>query len=211
MANTDDPTPNRELVIYALHLLGGAVERVHTEDIAIKAHELFPDSFSWTKHPGLPDKDIVRVALTDARKEKYGSLIEGRTGQHKGQSVRTNREPTPDGWILTEAGVQWVRLQHERLEQLAGSSGSPKEHRQKLLKQLARIRSHPLFAEYTRQPERFAPDIGGLAELFRCRVDASHEVWTDRLLGVRRRARAAEQSDILAFVDACEKAYNTQR
>jgi len=69
---------NRELVVYCLYVVGGATERVHTEDLALKCWELFPDSFSWTKYPNYPDKDIVRVALTDARKEKYGALVSGR-------------------------------------------------------------------------------------------------------------------------------------
>ena len=38
--------PNRQLVVYALYLLGGDTERVHTEDIALRCFELFPASFS---------------------------------------------------------------------------------------------------------------------------------------------------------------------
>jgi len=73
---------NRELVVYGLYVAGGATERVHTEDLALKCWELFPDSFSWTKFAQYPDKDIVRVALTDARKEKYGALVNGRVEGH---------------------------------------------------------------------------------------------------------------------------------
>jgi hypothetical protein len=76
----DSERPNRDLVVYALGILGGEFQRVHTEDIALKCHELFPDVFSWTRYPEIPDKDIARVALTDARKVKYGRLVEGRAG-----------------------------------------------------------------------------------------------------------------------------------
>lgn len=85
--------PNRELVVYALSVLGGDSKPIHTEDIALKCHELFPESFSWTKHPEIPDKDIVRVALTDARKRQHGVLVEGRTGQRQGHSAKTKRRP----------------------------------------------------------------------------------------------------------------------
>src|SRR2546427_7389250 len=112
--------PNRELVIYVLSLLGGESKRLHTEDITVKCHELFPGSFSWTKYPNYPDKDIVRVALTDARKSQHGALVEGRSGQKRGQSAKTNRGPVPDGWMLTRAGVQWVSENKERLASLAG-------------------------------------------------------------------------------------------
>ena len=203
-------TPNRDLVVWALHLLGGAVSRVHTEDIARKAHELFPDSFSWTRYPELPDKDIVRVALTDARKPKYGALIEGRTGQHRGHSGKTKRGPQTDGWTLTAAGAKWVLSNQKRLEGLGRSVGLPKEHRQKVLKKLARIRSHRLFAEFIKDPAEFSPEIGALAELFRCRVDASREIWEARLEAVRKMGRISEQKDVLRFTDACEAAYRTQ-
>ena len=207
----NEATPNRELVVWTLHLLGGAVSRVHTEDIARKAHELFPDSFSWTKYPDLPDKDVVRVALTDARKPKYGAHIEGRSGQHRGQSSKTKRDPQRDGWILTAAGVEWILSNQKRLEGLGRSAGRPKEHRQKVLRQLGRIHTHPLFSDFVVDPTGFSPDIGGLAALLRCRVDAPREVWIERLEGVRRVARVSEQEDVLRFADACEEAYRVQR
>jgi hypothetical protein len=48
---TEPVRANRELVVYCLYVAGGATERVHTEDLALKCWELFPDSFSWTKYP----------------------------------------------------------------------------------------------------------------------------------------------------------------
>lgn len=205
-----EATPNRELVVYALHVLNGAINRVHTEDIALKAHELFPDSFSWTRYPQLPDKDIVRVALTDARKAQYGGLIEGRTGQHRGHSSKTKRDPQPDGWTLTAAGAKWILSNQKRLDGLVTSGAPDKAHRQNVLKQLARIRTHRLFAEFVKKPADFSPDIGGLAELLKCRVDAPRDVWTDRLERIRRKARIAEYEDVLRFADACEAAYRAE-
>ena len=202
--------PNRELVVYALYLLGGASKRIHTEDVARKAHQLFPDSFSWTRYPEFPDKDIVRVALTDARKAQYGGLIDGRTGQHRGHSSKTKRDPVLDGWALSDAGIEWMLLNEAKLDKLAGSDSGPKEHRQKVLKQLGRIRRHPLFASFAKDPERFTPDIGNLAALLRCRVDADTSVWSKRLDQLRRKAKIAQQDDIVAFVDLCEAYYRTQ-
>ena len=203
-------TPNRELVVFTLHLLDGAVNRVHTEDIAREAHKLFPDSFSWTKYPDLPDKETVRIALSDARKAKYGSLVEGRAGQHRGQFSKTKRDPQPDGWTLTEAGVKWILLNQKQIESLVGSAAGPKLHRQKVLKQLARIKDHRLFADFVRDRTKFNPDIGELAELLRCRVDAPQEVWAERLEGIRRKAQISKQEEILRFVGACETAYRAQ-
>ena len=54
--------PNRELVVFGLSLLGGSTDRVHTEDIAVKCHEMFPDSFSWTKYPQYPLLYLKRLS-----------------------------------------------------------------------------------------------------------------------------------------------------
>ncbi len=182
---------NRELVVYALWILGGESEKVHTEDIAIRCHDLFAGSFSWVKHPQFPDKDIVRVALTDARKERYGALVEGRTGQKHGLYAKTKRQPTPDGWTLTHEGIAWMKENLPELEKLA-DSGQPKEHRQRVLKQLNLVKRHRLFEEFLADSE-FVPSIGDLAELFRCRVDAAPTVWEERFESVLRKAHATDQ------------------
>ena len=95
----------------------------------MKCFELFPSSFSWVKYPNYPDKDIVRVALTDARKERYGGRVEGRAGTKRGLSSKTNRDPIEDGWILTSRGREWIRVNLKNLERITGTIGS-KEHRQ---------------------------------------------------------------------------------
>ena len=199
--------PNRELVVYVLSLLDGEYRRVHTEDIAVKCFELFPGSFSWTKYVKYPDKDIVRVALTDARKEQYGALVEGRAGQKRGQAGKTQRAPAPDGWVLSPAGIEFVNSNQERLATFA-DAGEVKEHRQRVLKQLRRVRQHQLYQRYS---DDFEPSIGELADLLRCRVDAEPPVWKGRFDSVRRLATAAGQPELLEFIERCEQAYLDQR
>jgi hypothetical protein len=58
-----------------------------TEDIAIEAGSIFPGMFSWVKYPEMLDKNLVRLALTDARRMHKWVL-----GTHK------------EGWILTDTG-----------------------------------------------------------------------------------------------------------
>lgn len=202
--------PNRELVVYALHLLGGDTKQVHTEDIALKCHELFPSSFSWTKYPEHPDKDIVRLALRDARKTIYGALVDGRSGLGKGRLTKTQREPASDGWMLTEKGLAWLKERGGEVEALIGS-GQVREHRRQLLRQLKRIEQHNLFERFREDGSRFGPSIGELADLLRCRVDAEPHVWQKRLDSLRRKAQVAEQADLLSFVELCEQAYVRQR
>ena len=123
---------NRQLVAYCLYVAGGGTDRVHTEDLAIKCWELFPDSFSWTKYAKYPDKDIVRVALTDARKNKYGALV---TGRVEGHASGVNHDE-PEGWVLTENGLAWIKSNLSLFE----SSGS---HERKAHRQLLFSRSNP--------------------------------------------------------------------
>ena len=201
--------PNRELVVYVLYLLGGDTNRVHTEELAIKCHELFPDSFSWTRYPQYPDKDIVRVALTDARKPKYGGLVEGRAGQNRGLASKTNREPVGDGWQLTTAGIAWVKHHESSLGKHIGTR-EVKEHRQKLLKQLSRIRKHKLFARFAEDSALFSPMIGEVADLLKCRVDAEQEVWDARFKKVQSQAESAEQEDVQEFISRCREAVSEQ-
>ncbi len=198
--------PNRELVVYALSLLGGESKRVHTEDIAAKCHELFPASFSWTKYTHFPDKDIVRVALIDARKEQWGALVEGRAGEGRGLAAKTKRERSTDGWLLTANGIQWIRESAIKLESL-GISPHDKTHRQRILKDLSRLRSHPLFARFASQRGGFSPSVGELAEFLRCRVDASADVWLSRFDALRGKASIAAQEDVLEFLELCRATY----
>jgi hypothetical protein len=207
-----DPTsvPNRELVVYALAMAGGGLRRIHTEDVALKAHELFPGSFSWTKHPEIPDKDIVRVALTDARKEEFGSLVEGRSGTRRGQTARTRREPAPDGWRLTESGLGFLKDRDEDIAQLVRATGQ-KDHRQVARRGVRRLKDHPLFSTFVHDREGFDPSIGELADVLRCRVDAEPSVWRGRLDNVARLSVEVEDDDFREFVRKLETAYEQER
>jgi len=105
-----------ELAALALYALGGGARVVDTEDVAFKLHELAPGRFSWRKYPDQINLELVRVALSDARKPESGSLVAG-----KGKS----------GWSLTAAGQRWAEengsrlldadLTTERAERTAGS------------------------------------------------------------------------------------------
>ena len=202
--------PNRELVVYVLGVLGGSFKPIHTEDIALKAHELFPDAFSWTRYPKIPDKDIVRVALTDARKDRYGALVEGRSGQAIGQPSKTNRKRALDGWILTDSGIKWFDREASFLADEAGAR-MLSDHRQTALRRLRRILDHPVFRDYEQEPEGFAPSLGDMASLLRCRVDAPEDVWETRFGNLDRDATASDRKELPEFIAKCRKAYRAHR
>ncbi|MGQ0553920.1 MAG: hypothetical protein ACT4PU_11960 [Planctomycetota bacterium] len=198
-------------MVYALYLLGGVDRRVHTEDVALKCWELFPDSFSWSKYPAHPDKDIVRVALTDACKEQHGALVGGRVEGKAARRIRSDGRTGPlEGWTITEQGVLWVRENITRLEQFHGT-GIRKDHRQLVLRRVHGLKESTLFRSYTGAPASFSATLGDLAAFLKCRVDASHSIWERRFTDLRKTALDAEDNALLAFLSACEKAYAEQR
>ncbi len=92
---------NRDMCLYALVNVGGDVGFATTEDIAVNAFGIYPERFGLIRHPQYPDVDSVRVTLTDLRKEKYGSLIEGNKKR---------------GWRITENGERWFTANKKRIE-----------------------------------------------------------------------------------------------
>jgi hypothetical protein len=80
----DNELSNIDVVLYALYKLDGHMRKVHTEEIAYDAYKLAKERFGWRlqqfREMDLPDKELVRMSLMDAAKEKYGCLVEGRAG-----------------------------------------------------------------------------------------------------------------------------------
>ena len=207
--STNKP-PNRELATYALGELGGSFRSIHTEVIALKAHEMFPNAFSWTKYPKIPDKEVVRLALTDARKERYGALVDGRSGRASGHPSKTNRKRVPDGWILTDAGIEWFN--HKTSHWANGVNALTfNAHRQTAMRRLHRVLNHGVFHDYERETENFLPSLGDLASLLRCRPDASEDVWETRLDGLKRDATTSNRKELTDFIAKCLGAYRIQR
>jgi len=89
-------TSQVEVVTLAVYRLGGAQRAVDTEDAAIEAHRIAPGRFSWKKHPEQINLELIRVFLSDAKKN---DLVIG--------SGRT-------GWRLTQRGLKWAEEVSER-------------------------------------------------------------------------------------------------
>ena len=199
----EEKTPNWETAVYALYLLGGATKSVHTEDIALRCFELSPGSFSWIRHVDLPDKEVTRSSLMDARKDKYGRLVTGRAGRHQGQYRGRGIPPEADGWSLSEAGVKWVQENQDRVQRSLGT-GVDQSNRQEISRALRRVTQSAIFQDFMNDREGFVPKLGDLAELLRCRVDADSHVWSKRFAMLRNQARLAHQGDVLDFLEKCE-------
>lgn len=114
-----------EAATLALFALGGDQEAIGTEDVAVRVAEVAPGMFAWQKYRDRIDKELVRVALSDARL-KVGYVI----GSHA------------KGWMLTPAGLKFAKASADR----GGDASSP-ERRRPQDRQLERERIRLLTSE----------------------------------------------------------------
>jgi hypothetical protein len=103
-----------EAVVLALHSLGGADRALDTEEIAVAAARLVPGMFAWQRYPEQIDKELVRVALSDARLKKKWVV-----GSH-----------SKEGWILTPTGLAFAERSAGRLEQQPESRSRGRDEQQ---------------------------------------------------------------------------------
>jgi hypothetical protein len=102
---------NVQIIVLALYVAGAKTKRIHLEDIAICADKIIPGAFRWEKYRKFISDRIVLNSLSDATKEKNGSLASGSMKQ--------------GGWILTPEGI---RFSQKHLK-LLGKNKTNKETR----------------------------------------------------------------------------------
>lgn len=191
-----DPTdiPKAFLVVMALSELGGDAD---LETITVKAYEMFPQAFCWQQFPEYPDKDAVRVHLSDAKKPKFGALLSAssrRGGSLKGAG-RVKR------YALTAAGIEKARELRPLFDQGAiGGSKKPLEY-QRLIEPVI---SSPAFRAYS--DGRDIEEIGREAYLLSMKLfaDASPFVIQGRLAraqaAIERLPPSSEREALLTFI-----------
>jgi hypothetical protein len=201
MAETE--LSNVDITVYALSRLRGHERKVHTEEIAVEAFQLAKERFGWKlrefREKGFPDKEVARIALMDAAKEKYGALVEGRSG------VEARGKDT-DGWMLTPAGSAWVRDNFSRLEQGLGTS-RPNMSKAEADRFRKRITSQPLFQKYLQKTDLAGESPYALTDMLNTSPDAPKEVIAAKFLRVQATAALIGDPTIAGFLDACARAF----
>lgn len=188
-----DRVTKQDIVLYALHLLGGWEKRVHTEDIALKSFDLAPSEFSWMKHPDLPKLSAARHALEHVKEAKRGTLVDGESEEGKGVG----------GWMLTPEGVQWVRENEQRIERsLSGHFPGTRLPRHRRLRELLQSAAFKKFTEHGQQAEVSHAE---LAESLVCTVNTSAEILNDRLLQLEATAEQLQREDVRQYVRYARK------
>lgn len=187
---------NRDICLYALVESGGDVEFVATEDVAVRAFELYPERFGLIRFPKYPDVDAVRVTLTDLRKGKYGSLVEG---------------DKKHGWRITKAGGYWVSANKSRVlaaiqAKLTGerriSSGRRITSEKIRSSRLARILNSGAFAKWKRGAELGLYDFFDVMRVDSYTPEEVYRKHLDELLEI-----APQESDERRFLQDLARTY----
>ena len=191
---------NTDVALFALAKLGGYSRKVPTEEIAYEAFSLAKEKFSWRlpkfRQMGLPDKEIARIALMDAAKEKNGCLVEGRAGvESAGKEA--------DGWILTPRGLAWLRANEERIARLLTTS-RPKISRNEALRFRNHMRQQPFFQEFLKTHSLPPGSDYAFTDMLNISPDAPREVVQRRFRKLRLEAESAADADAIQFLEACD-------
>jgi hypothetical protein len=209
MANKD--LTNIDVTLIALLELGGFEKRVHTEEIAYKAFELDPARFGWRlkefRERGFPDKEPVRIALKDAAKEKYGALVEGRTGKEISSTARKRKRKDADGWTFTPAGAKWIREREASIKQKLGLERS-NLHPTETARFLKQIKSQPLFAKYKQNGDLAQESCFTFTDMLNVSPDTSRAVISKKFLRLCSIAELAGDAEVRQFLDACSRAFS---
>jgi hypothetical protein len=175
------------IVVLSVFLLGGDHKAIDTEDIGIKCHQLAPGMFSWRKYRDQINLELVRVALSDAKKKQNGQLLQG-SGR--------------DGWRLTAKGLEWSRERGQEIleedvrwssavsQRQAGSVDSRRRDREE-----ARVRRSEAWGEWL---ERKSMSVASARGLFRIDAYSSRTMAETKI--VRLSALFDIDSDLSVFL-----------
>lgn len=182
---------DKDIVIYALYILGGCQKRVHTEDIALKCYEIAPARFSWTKYPQYPDIQPVRFAL-----EKCKPLVVG--------SSERKLPTTITGWRLTNEGIQWIKMNLNRIEKQLSKKQSPTE---RLVdnRRIKTLINSKAFIKYLAEGEKAEISHAEFAESLVCTVNTNSDIVSERIEQLYAAADLLNQEKVKQYLDFYRK------
>lgn len=190
---------DKDIAVYALYVLGGWQKRIHTEDVALKCHELAPSKFSWVKYPQFPDLAPARFALEAAKKPKNGALVIG-------ESERKRTSRNIGGWMLTADGIEWVKANIKRIEEYLGRQ-HPIGDRSPADRKLKALIGSAAFKKFGLHREQTVLSHAEFAESLLCTVNTKAQVLNDRLEQLDSIANELNKDDVKKYIDFCRKKF----
>ena len=199
-----DDLSNIDIALFSLYRLGGAEHSVHTEDIALECFRVAPSRFSWKKYPEYPESEPARSALFDARKEKAGRLVKrvDRDIREPGRRLDSRME-----WILTAAGIDYVKARLEKLDKLVSDGLKEQTARQEAQRFLNELERHPAFRKFISTGNCETVEPHEFTDFLRCTLDSSSGKIRERLETLKTRAYDGQRGGLLNFLEGCERRF----
>lgn len=192
---------NKDIVLFALFELGGAKEPIHTEDIANKifSYPIGKKIYRWEKYE-YPDKERVARELRRLKNWQGISYVKG----HVNIGAQKNRI---DGWALTAAGVERVKILEDRLGKLVQVSQNTNliYATEDIRRQL---KESKCFILYKKDPLLSRAKDHDFTDMLYCLPDAPYEKIQSEFDKLLASARAVEASDIVEFLENLAKRFN---
>jgi hypothetical protein len=184
----------KDITIYALYLLRGWQNRVHTEDIALECFRLAPSLFSWIKYPQYPDIQPVRFAL-----EKTGKLV-------KGESERSKKKESIGGWMLTEEGLEWIKQNKFKIESQLGRN-KPTGYRAVSDRKIRTLINSEAYKKFLTTQEESDISFAEFAESLTCTVNTSKKDLNNKLDILKSIAHESNREEIKVFLNYCKEKF----
>ncbi len=181
---------NQEVIVTLSCLaLGGLKKKVHTEEIAVKSHQL-SNKFSWALEKYNKFPDIARVRKGIDRAKNNGWLVGG---------YSTVAEI--DGWQLTEQGNTSV----QKFIHLIKLKKNTHQITQADSKNLNRIKKHELYQSYLDDADDFYVDEFLLAEMLNSNTNPTFMRTT--FFNLKKLIRISNDEQLNQFSDILEKKF----
>ncbi len=193
---------NMDIALYALYLLGGWQNRIHTEDIALKCFELAPSKFSWVKYHQYPDPSPARFALEEAKNSRDRALIIGGSERKKGKGVFT-------GWRLSENGVSWIKQNKDRIEAALTGTKLP-QNRLIEDRRLKTLINSKAFSKYLAEGEKAKISHAEFAESLVCTINTKSDIMSERIEQLYAAADLLNQEKVKQYLDFYRKHFGKQ-
>lgn len=184
--------PNWNVILWALHELGGSDDFVDIELVFIRAYELAPQRLAWRTRPDLPDFKKCAKALQEAEAKRPLLLV--KTGDTFGRQ-------------LSVPGQKWIAANSKRIRELLKSGQIVQEpKRRPRSRMLSEAEQSPAYVEWLAE-NSIPSEKWKMAETLRCSPDSDVEVWRNRLASLRAAAHAADRKKLLKFLRAVTEAH----
>ena len=203
---------NRQVILLALLLQGGASQFIDIEDIAVAAYRLAPTRFRWNRYD-YPSVEAARVAFKhwkDLKNEEPRFISDRLSYTLTALGVREA--------VQTSTALFGVRFESadEAIGHYRRTTGAsnPRDAKQVVSNgtrttarpsqsELRRVKAHKLYKLWQSGAEDF--ELWEIADLLNCLPDSSRRVWDDRFNRLNSMAAFWQDDDLGRFLGVLQK------